>query len=527
MMKIEINRQFGRALDMAENSGRNIFITGRAGTGKSTLLTYFRDHTKKKIVILAPTGVAALNVAGQTIHSFFGFGPDITLKKVKKLSSSNKRAGLYKKLETIIIDEISMVRADLLDCIDRFMRLNGRELDLPFGGVQMIFIGDLYQLPPVVTGSDRLAFSIKYKTPFFFSSDVFQKLDIEYIELDKIYRQKDQSFIDLLNAVRNNSITDEQIELLNARHNPDYEISDRDYYVYLTPTNSAAEAINISLLNRVDRPEHRFYGEITGEFDNKSMPTHLELSLKIGSQVMMLVNDSCGEYVNGTIARIIKIKKMSVYNEAADKEQEERVIIVKTQDGMISTVWPYTWKMYRYEFDRLTGMINSSEIGSFCQYPMKLAWALTIHKSQGKTFDKVILDIDRGAFAHGQTYVALSRCTSFDGLLLKKRLLKKHIFVDWRVADFVTKFQYKKSDTRISLEKKIELIEEAIKKNRTLEITYLKTNDTKSCRVITPEKVGQLTYLDKSFLGVEAYCHTRKEDRVFRVDRILDIVPGK
>lgn len=525
-----------------ENSKKNIFITGKAGTGKSTLLEHFRLQTKKKLVVLAPTGVAALNVRGQTIHSFFGFRPDINLRKVKRLKPTDKKLKFYKRLDTIIIDEISMVRADLLDCIDKFMRLNGKNEKLFFGGVQMVFIGDLYQLPPVLVNHEKELFHKEYETPYFFSAKVFDrskktdqtelfktddlaKFAMEFIELEKIYRQRDQSFIELLNAVRNNSITDQQLSELNARLDPDFDDTGNGFYIYLTPTNAAADQINQAKLAAVGSKVKRFPGRIEGKFDLKNLPTTENLEIKLWSQVMMLNNDSSGRWVNGSIGQVIKFRTEKVYDGELEMEVEEEVIDVKLVDGKTVAVTPYSWEMYNYFYNEDKGFIDSKSVGSFTQYPLKLAWAVTIHKSQGKTFDRVILDIGNGAFAHGQTYVALSRCTSLSGLVLKRPLQKRHIFMDWRVIDFVTKYQYGKSEESCSLAEKSELIQSAIDCGGTLEITYLKANDAKSTRIISPNLLGEMQYMDKTFLGVEAFCHQRKEARCFRVERILAIKP--
>ncbi len=245
---IEFNEIFQKALDLMENTSRHIFITGKAGTGKSTLLDYFRNHTKKKVVVLAPTGVSALNVRGQTIHSFFGFKPNITLKSIKKIKGSAKN--IYSELDAIIIDEASMVRADLLDCIDKFLRLNARKKK-PFGGIQMIFIGDLYQLPPVVTSTEKEFFNTYYKSPYFFDAMVMTEIEMEFIELEKIYRQKDEDFIAILNAIRNNSVTEKELNILNKRCNPEFITDSKDFYIWLTSINNAAEKINIEHLSRV------------------------------------------------------------------------------------------------------------------------------------------------------------------------------------------------------------------------------------------------------------------------------------
>lgn len=522
MPSLDLNPEFKQALAIMENTNRNVFVTGRAGTGKSTLLSYFRAHTKKKIVVLAPTGVAALNVNGQTVHSFFGFKPDITLSKVKKLGKEgNKKAEVYKKLDAIVIDEISMVRADLLDCVEKFMRLNGKNPRLPFGGAQMIFIGDLYQLPPVVSSRDREAFAFaQYESPYFFSSKVFAPgalfeagLPMDFVELEKVYRQTDDRFISLLNSIRNNSAEERHIKALNERFDASFEAPIGDFYIYLTSTNDAARVVNEQKLTELKEKEHVFTAQINGKFDFGSYPTDERLLIKAGAQVMMLNNDSAGRWVNGTVGRVVNIKK----------GDWGKIIEVEMADGEIEEVNPHEWDIFNYQFNKTSGQIETSAVGTFTQYPLRLAWAITIHKSQGKTFNKVIVDVGRGTFAHGQMYVALSRCTSLNGLVLKRKLEKRHIWMDWKVVKFLTRYQYGISNKLCSLENKIEIINRAIKENKPLKIVYLKSNDVKSRREIVPKIIGEQNYKGKTFLGVIAFCLTRQEDRVFRVDRILEI----
>lgn len=509
---IELNKEFKDALDIMEQSCKNIFITGRAGTGKSTLLSYFYRTTKKKVALLAPTGVAALNVKGQTIHSFFKFKPSITLQMVKKLQFSDDKSNIYKKLDAIVIDEISMVRADLLDCVDMFLRLNGPRADKPFGGLQMIFIGDLYQLPPVVTGSEKQAFSSLYRTPYFYSARVFDSLDMEFVELEKVYRQRDEEFINLLNSIRNGSVDNEGLALLNQRYIPDFEPSGDDFYVYLTTTNALAEKVNSDRLTKIRNELYTFTGDIEGEFSNEYLPTSIDLQVKVGAQIMMVNNDVYDRWVNGSIGKIIDIVR---------NKNGEHTIIAELSDGEIVDISPYTWEIFSFFAEE--GELKSQAIGKFTQYPLMLAWAVTIHKSQGKTFDKVVIDIGRGAFAHGQTYVALSRCTTLDGIVLKKPILKKHIWTDYKVVDFLTKYQYKKAEQSCPVNNKVETIRKAIEGKRALQIVYLKPNDEKTKRIVIPEAVGEMEYQGKSYLGMRAFCTKRNEERVFRVDRILGI----
>ncbi|HAV10832.1 MAG TPA: AAA family ATPase [Dehalococcoidia bacterium] len=510
---IEINEQFQRALDMMERTGNNVFITGRAGTGKSTLLEYFRTITMKKVAVLAPTGVAALNVKGQTIHSFFKFKPDITLQKVKRIKKDDDHsATIYEKLDSIVIDEISMVRADLLDCVDKFLRLNGQRKNTPFGGIQMIFVGDLYQLPPVVKSDEKAIFSVNYETPYFFSAQAFEHLKVEFIELEKIYRQHDDRFIDLLNAIRNNSITEAELKTLNRRYIDDYKPPQNDFYIYLTTTNKTADLINAKQLETLHGDIHLFTGTLEGDFGKESLPTAIELQLKVGAQIMMLNNDAAGRWVNGTIGKVTGIETI---------ETNDTVIIAELANGDTVTISPYTWEIFKFFIK--DAALESEIVGRFTQYPLMLAWAVTIHKGQGKTFEKVIIDIGRGTFAHGQMYVALSRCTRLDGIVLKQPVLKKHIWMDYRVVKFLTKYQYSKADKTCSVDDKVGIIQRAIENGAALRIVYLKPNDEKSKRVIEPRHVGEMEYNGVKYIGIRAFCHTRKEDRTFRVDRILEI----
>ncbi len=521
--QIEFNEQFLHALTLMEETDRNIFVTGRAGTGKSTLLQYFRENTDKNVSVLAPTGVAAVNVKGQTVHSFFNFKIGVTPDTVHKIRPRDK--DLYSKLDAIIIDEISMVRADLLDCVDLFLRKHGKTTG-PFGGIQMIFIGDLYQLPPVVTSREKALFRDHYKSPYFFSArvfddDLFSRLggddgsfNMEFIELEKVYRQKDQGFLDLLNGIRNNSITDSDIEKINKRCDPGFKEKAGDFYIYLTTTNALADDINNSKLTELKADEHSYEGLIDGDFGEKSLPTSLDLNLKQGAQVMLLNNDPHGRWINGSIGRI----------EDIDEEEEgPDVLWIELPDGEVVDVVPHKWEMYEFSYDKESSRILSESVGSFTQYPLRLAWAVTIHKCQGMTFERAVIDIGRGTFSHGQLYVALSRCTTLNGLVLKKPVHKKHVLLDRRVVQFVTRYQYDQAGKLLSLEDRYALLDEAIKKGKKLEIVYLKTGDEKSKRTIIPRHAGEMEYQGRKFPGVQAFCTTRKDERVFHLERILEM----
>ncbi|MGI2298816.1 AAA family ATPase [Candidatus Cardinium hertigii] len=332
-VNIELNEQFIQALELMESGAKNVFITGKAGTGKSTLLKHFRENTQKKIAVLAPTGTAAVNIKGQTIHAFFGFKPDITLEAIKTIKDGKKKENIYKKIDTIIIDEISMVRADLLDCIDTFLRLNGKQGNKPFGGIQVICIGDLYQLPPVVKSKEKAIFTSHYSTPYFFSAHCFKSLDLELIELDKIYRQSDTKFIQLLNNIRNNSITDNEIEIINEQYDDSFEPSLDDFYIYLTTTNANAQTIKAKKLKGIKSKELTYTGIVERDFSKEQLPTFIELKVKVGAQVMMLNNESNGKFINGTIGKIIDI----------DTGHSTPKLVILLETGKKVSVGTYTW----------------------------------------------------------------------------------------------------------------------------------------------------------------------------------------
>lgn len=468
------NPESAEALRLMEETNKNIFLTGEAGTGKSTLLQYFKLTTKKNVVVLAPTGVAAVNVGGQTIHSFCGFGPDITLGKVKKAAPFGGKKQLLEKLQTIIIDEISMVRADLLDCLDKFLKLNGPTGDLPFGGVQMVFVGDLYQLPPVdrdFAGGQGLV--KEYDSPYFFDSRSFKLGNFIFAELKKVYRQKDQVFLEVLNAVRNNLASSEHLKILNSRsEDSGAKFTFEKFAVYLTPTNARAKQVNEYLQNRLAGQERVFESFATGRLEDKAPPGEQILRLKVGAQVMMLNNDPRKRWVNGTMGKIKAfveeedeeidpvsfsseqsqatepeeniyepINEFENYISGQKKTETQTAIVVELETGETVYVNQYSWEMFQFVLDKGTQKIDTKTVGTFTQYPLKLAWALTIHKSQGKTFDKVCVDLSTGTFAHGQLYVALSRCRTLEGLVLRRPVAQEHIIMDERVVKFLNSYR--------------------------------------------------------------------------------------
>lgn len=427
-----LNEEYRHVLDLLEKTGAGVFVTGRAGAGKSTLLQLFRQTTEKKIVVLAPTGVAALNVQGQTIHSFFKFPPRIiTPKEAETRVYNSYQKKLIKNLDVLVIDEISMVRADMLDGIDRYLRVN-RDRSKPFGGVQIALFGDLFQLPPVVRNDpvERSYFSDYYDSPYFFAAHALRDPDLRFecVELRKVYRQESRHFLRLLETVRNNSADADDLEDLNECCRP--LPADTNGYITLCARNATAEQINERELLRLDSRDHFYMADVDGQFDPGLFPTEARLRLREGAQVMFIKNDTNeGEYVNGTIGKVIRLRddEITVRIEESGKTRD---IEVQHEE----------WKVVRYLINS-QGELGTETIGSFTQYPLKLAWAITIHKSQGKTFDRVIIDLGAGAFEHGQLYVALSRCRTLEGLILTRPVRPKDLITDQRIVEFYRRME--------------------------------------------------------------------------------------
>ncbi|MBP7006290.1 AAA family ATPase [Patescibacteria group bacterium] len=504
---------FDRALALMESGGPFTFITGRAGTGKSTLLKHFRQTTKLACPVLAPTGVAALNVNGETIHRFFRFAPGISVKDARARGATAKDGSVYRKADLLVIDEISMVRADLLDCMDEFLRAVRKD-KRPFGGLRVVVIGDLYQLPPVVSTDERKVFSEMYEAPYFFASHVVQDLlrahAVEFVELETVYRQTDASFVSLLNAVRNRSIGEKDLEALNLR------VSDTltKKAIVLTAMNDAANALNEERLRALGGTVKKFQANLRGDFPEREAPADSELRLKKGARVMCLANDPDGKYVNGSLGWVKGF--------GGDKTTDVSVEVDLDDGGTIS-LSSHTWTVYRSIYDKKQKTLDQEKLGSFVQIPLKLAWAVTIHKSQGKTFDEVAVDLGRGAFAAGQTYVALSRCRSFKGLTLVKPVRLADIRIDFAIVKFVTGLQYMLSKKALPHAEKLRVLKAAAKEKKRLKITYLKGKDEKSERVIVPGAIEEAEYAGKNFLALRAWCELRRGDRTFNVEKIIGI----
>ena len=418
---VDINDDFKLALDLIDNH-HNLYITGNAGTGKSTFLKCFRENTEKNIAVLAPTGKAAINCGGQTIHSFFAFPSALlTEDKIHK----HRNAGKFKALDILVIDEVSMVRADLMDAIDTSLRLN-RNNWAPFGGVQVILFGDLAQLPPVVKDAEmRDFFEFIYESPYFFSASVFDQITFQILEFTKIYRQQDPEFINILNKIRVGRYDDESLEILNKRLlkiNTKRGLKD---VITLTTTINQSNLINIEKLSKLKTKEKYYEAEITGKFPDDSLPSEQKLTLKVGAQVMMLKNDSKKRWVNGTLARIKKLNP------------DEIIVEINKLDYKITRE---AWNNIEYVLDRITGEFEEKIVGTFKQFPLRLAYAITIHKCQGMTLDKVLIDLSTRAFASGQIYVALSRCKSLSGIHLRIPIQPSDIYVDNRIQNIYSVF---------------------------------------------------------------------------------------
>lgn len=512
MADLDFNPQFVRALERIEKTADHCLITGKAGTGKSTLLKYFRQTTGKQLAVLAPTGVAAVNIRGQTIHSFFQFKPDITPDKARMIAGRVQRSDpdVYRKLHTVVLDEISMVRADLFECIDIFLRIVRERPSQPFGGVQMVLIGDLYQLPPVVTTAERDLFATRYPGPYFFHAPMYDQMRVEQVELETIYRQSDEHFIRLLAAVRTNTLRGDDIHAFNTRYRAATGPAD-DHVITLTAMNEPAVRLNTEKLAALSGHAKRYSGQATGNFGKDAYPTELELLLKVGAQVMLVNNDADGRWVNGTIGVVTALP--------SHKEWIE----VDLEDGTNVAVEPFTWEMLQYQLDASKKVLTTSPAGKFTQFPLKLAWAITIHKSQGKTFDRVVIDVGRGTFASGQMYVALSRCRTLEGIELRQKLTPRHVQVDPRVVNFLRGEPPPVLTPALANVEVLRRLRDAIDESAALQMTYRKSDYEESVRTIRPVYVGAIEFKGNTFQGLRAQCLPSGDERTFRVDKIVKV----
>ena len=492
-----------------------MLITGLAGTGKTTLLRELLARHGSHSAVLAPTGVAAVQIGGQTIHRFLRLPPSSTVDEAEKPLPYLR--DVLRRLRYLFVDEVSMVRADLWDCLEARLRTNGPRPGVRYGGIKVICFGDLFQLPPVVREEERAIFRDYYRSEFFFDARALSDNCLEIVELTRIFRQSDETFIDALNAIRVDDVKQEHLDRLNDRTDSDFAPRSGELYITITPTNRVANLVNEAHMTALRFDAVDFEGKTSGDVKTDYLPTSSFLNLKVGAQVMFVNNDSFDRWINGTLGTVVHLPTPGRKHDDADP------VLVRLQDGTVVDVESNQWQFSRLDFDATNGKLVRVPVGEFEQLPLRLAWAVTIHKSQGLTFDRVIIDLANGTFASGQLYVALSRCRTLEGIALRRKIRRRDVIVDRRIVEFTKSRLVRQSESRFSVVEKLEQLRALLGQDQDVRVDYVRENGLRVRLLVRFVSIEERVLNGDAMTLVRVEAAGQPKPLLLDVRRILDI----